>query len=307
MTWTKLGAEFFGSEHMFTVDRDARLVHIEAMTWSNAQHTDGHIPRNALLRRITDSPDPLGAAAQNVEAGAWEVTDKGWRIITFLDDQPTAAKVEAEAQANRIRSRRARLHGHGDHSECLDNCRAKQGGVPRHVPRDARVTNAVSVGVSAKARPSVRPTAREDGKDGAAPALADARPATPQKPKAADHKNADGSRFRVAVDEGDEHTELTMQSVPGTPKAWAAEILAQVEVSRSLVRAITSMAEGHGCKGTVVPVPLCRVWLDEEEPALVVTIGSDEPVDPWVSNLHRLADELAEAATADPDDVYGAA
>lgn len=125
MTWTKIGAELPDNPRLLALPRGVRWMHVEAIIWSNKQGTDGHIAAVALPR-ITDEPNPLDAAAQLQQAGLWEGSGDGWDIVDFLDDQPSRADVERQAELNRARVRRARLHGQGDHSECTDWCKAKK-------------------------------------------------------------------------------------------------------------------------------------------------------------------------------------
>lgn len=158
--WTKIGHELWSSPGMLSVDRDARLVHLEAMTWCNAHGTDGQVPKHAM-RKITDSPDPEAAIAQLVTAGEWELNDSGWRLTQFLKDQPAAATVEQQrADAKRRKdafNRRQGLHSSGDHSECLPYAQCRRtGDGTRSGTRSERPP----------VRPSDRPTAREGGRDG---------------------------------------------------------------------------------------------------------------------------------------------
>ena len=125
MTWTRIGSELPDNPRMLTLPRGVRYMHVEAMIWCNKQGTDGMVPA-AALPRITDEPDPAAAAGKLVEAGMWEATAAGWHIVDFLRDQPSREDVERQAELNRQRVRRSRLHGAGDHSECTDWCRQKR-------------------------------------------------------------------------------------------------------------------------------------------------------------------------------------
>lgn len=169
MTWTKIGYELWTREEMIAVDRDAQLVHIEAMSWCNAHGTDGHIPKG-VLRRVTTSPDPEGAAAQHVAAGGWEATATGWLIVHFLDHQPASEKVEKMQKSTAARQRRFRLHGNGDHTECLPESKCQYASdQQKQSPNRNGVSNGVTkASVTALQTPlrTVRPSDRKGGKDG---------------------------------------------------------------------------------------------------------------------------------------------
>ena len=134
MTWAKLSDDWDTHPTLF-VSRSARLLHVEALTFSMRHATDGQVPTGAL-RRIGDSLDPESDAAELVASGAWEVAEKGWRLVALLDDQPTAEE-QAEKRADaRTRAERHRRHRKGDHSMC-DRCAF----VTRPVTRDERVSH----------------------------------------------------------------------------------------------------------------------------------------------------------------------
>jgi hypothetical protein len=157
MTWTKLGGEFRDDPKLLTLPRGIRLLHVEALTWSNEHTTDGEIPRHALSR-ITDEPKPEKAAALLASAGLWQETENGWAIVDFLVDQLSAAKVRKDKQLTAARQRRFKLHGLGDHSECLRSCRYGSSNAAGNAS-----TNGVSTGTQS-GRPSGRPAGREDGR-----------------------------------------------------------------------------------------------------------------------------------------------
>jgi hypothetical protein len=79
MTWTKLPETFFDDPRLLAVSRDARLLHIEALTWCHGHGTHGAIPANAL-HRLTDSTEPESAVAELVTAQLWTAAGSGWEI-----------------------------------------------------------------------------------------------------------------------------------------------------------------------------------------------------------------------------------
>lgn len=79
----------------------AAFVFVCSIGYAAAHNTDGAI-RKAML------PFVHGTAADArilVEAGLWDVAEKGWRISRYAEHQPTMAAREAEAKA---RSQKAR-------------------------------------------------------------------------------------------------------------------------------------------------------------------------------------------------------
>ncbi len=141
MTWTKLGDDFTDDPALLALPRSVRLVHIEAMVWSNRHGTDGSVPAHAL-RRVTDDPDPDAAAEHLVARGKWRTVEGGWEIVGFLDDQPAAEDVQRTKELARARQRRLRQHRNGDHSLCDPQYCKALSRVTQRVT--SRVTNGVS-------------------------------------------------------------------------------------------------------------------------------------------------------------------
>lgn len=131
MTWTKIDGAIRDDPRLLKLSRSARLLHVEALTWANDYGTDGEIPAYALPK-VTDEPQPAQAAAALTEAGLWTVGPEGWKIVGFLDNQPSAADVERTHEQWKERQRRQRQHRSGDHSLCEPKyCQAAS-----HVTRD---------------------------------------------------------------------------------------------------------------------------------------------------------------------------
>ena len=125
-----------------------------------------------------------------MDVGLWSVDNDGWLIVTFADDQPSAADQERAREYDRQRQRRQRLHKTGDHRECE----------PRYCREASRVTHRVSDGVSHGSPSRPDPTRPEgegsgrderaagsapDGRSASAPRAASAPPAEP--PMASTH------------------------------------------------------------------------------------------------------------------------
>jgi hypothetical protein len=139
MSWVKLDDRALANRLMIRLPRSVRLLHIEALAYSNATGAGGAIPREAL-RIITDAADPEAEATLAVDAGIWDLSAEGWQLVFLLEDQPTAEEAEHQAERNRLKQRRRRLHLAGDHSLCLKPW-CKQGAErPSRNPVSNRVT-----------------------------------------------------------------------------------------------------------------------------------------------------------------------
>ena len=81
----------------------AAFVFVCSIGYSAAHNTDGAI-RKAML------PFVHGTAADArilVEAGLWDVAEKGWQISRYAEHQPTMAARELEAKARQEKARNA--------------------------------------------------------------------------------------------------------------------------------------------------------------------------------------------------------
>lgn len=154
MTWTKLSDTFTDDAELLALDRQDRLLLVEATVYANRLLSDGHIPRRSLLR-FTDHPEPEVGMRALVEAGLVEVVDSGWLIRNWTREQRTREEVEQLRERNRERQRVYRLHKAGIHAECdPGRCMAARGS--RHAVT-THATNAVTN--AAPSRPV--PTRRE--------------------------------------------------------------------------------------------------------------------------------------------------
>ena len=117
MTWVKLDDNALDDPAFMRLTRSARLLHLEALAWSNRHSAGGRIPA-ATLSRVTDEPDPRQAAGELVEAGLWAMTADGWQLAWLLEDQPTPEETEKQRERNRVKQARHRRHTVGDHSTC---------------------------------------------------------------------------------------------------------------------------------------------------------------------------------------------
>lgn len=117
MTWTKLSDTFTDDADLLALDRDDRLLLVEATVYANRVLSDGHIARRALLR-FTDHPDPQAGMSALVDAGLVDETERGWLIRDWERDQRSRRELEHMRERNRERQRVHRMHKAGDHAEC---------------------------------------------------------------------------------------------------------------------------------------------------------------------------------------------
>lgn len=101
MTWVRLDDQFFAHRKVVDLSKDAKLLHLAAITHCAAQLTDGEITPGAL-RVISALVDVTGdVVAELVTAGLWEARPVAcYAIHDYLAYQPSAAQVKAERQAS---------------------------------------------------------------------------------------------------------------------------------------------------------------------------------------------------------------
>ena len=162
MTWAKLGDTFIDDPDLLALPRGVRLLHVEAIVWCCKHLTDGQI-RGHVLPRLTDEPDPLGAAAQLVAAGFWRTSGEGWEVVGFLDDQPSRQQVEQRHEDSRLRQERSRRHRAGDHSQCMRGRYCPEGAVTRDSSRDS---HGLSPSESQRPDPTRPVPTRREGREG---------------------------------------------------------------------------------------------------------------------------------------------
>lgn len=119
MTWTKLSDDFTDRPDLLGCSRSARLLHVEAMVWSNRTLQDGRVPR-AALRRMTDADDVEREVQELVDAGVWEETVDGWQLDWSDQDDAETVRVRQRRRAEIQKAYRKRVAAHraGDHAQC---------------------------------------------------------------------------------------------------------------------------------------------------------------------------------------------
>lgn len=136
MTWAKLDDTFHQDPQLQRLSRDTRLLYVEGLAYCAQQLTDGFIA-DYMLRKITDSPDPVQAAQELVDGGVWATAeqdrDKGWQIVGYLTTQSSREDVEKARKLSAETTARNRRHKAGDHSTCIKGRYCPEGSVTRHV------------------------------------------------------------------------------------------------------------------------------------------------------------------------------
>jgi len=117
VTWVKLDDNALDDPTFVGLERGVRLLHLEALAWSNRHAAGGRVPAQAALR-FTDELGLDTAIDALADAGLWEADGDGYRLVWLLDDQPTPEEIEATRTRNRNKQRRHRNHLRGDHAGC---------------------------------------------------------------------------------------------------------------------------------------------------------------------------------------------
>ena len=104
MTWVKLSDTFCIQPRWDALSMNAFATHVAALCDCAQKLTDGHITARAV-RRLPIAEDPAAAADELVAAGVWEVTEDGYRIVDYLDDQEAADAVRERLMAKQAYDR----------------------------------------------------------------------------------------------------------------------------------------------------------------------------------------------------------
>lgn len=176
MTWTKLGDDFMDRPEIYEASRSARLLHIEALVWSNKRGLDGLID-TAAIARCTDVPDWRDLVTELEESGAWtQVSESSWQLdwSEQEDAADVRARKDARAATQKLYRKRVAAHREGDHSLCD----------PRRCPALV-VGNAPGHETTHKTTPRPVPSlpvpkGQGQGQQGAGPETADAAPIAAQ-------------------------------------------------------------------------------------------------------------------------------
>lgn len=121
MTWTRTPQEYPDRADVLAVSRSARWLLMEMYSWSNAQLTNGRVPRS-ILRRISDAEDVNQDVAELLREGLLEEPEEGFLLLDWTN-QEDAETVQTRAARNADKTKRARerkeRHLANDHSMCV--------------------------------------------------------------------------------------------------------------------------------------------------------------------------------------------
>jgi len=146
MEWVGLPLDILERLERHGLSRDDRLLYVEGFTYAGQYLTDGVLtPR---IPKLSDHPDPDGAATRLVEAGVWDLDDDGTYVISdYFSANISRDEIDRRKEAARIRQERSRRHKSGDHSQCIRGRYCPEGeletvtrDVTREVTRESRPT-----------------------------------------------------------------------------------------------------------------------------------------------------------------------
>jgi hypothetical protein len=92
------------------LDRDARLLYVEMLTWSCLNSTDGYVTARAL-KRVTDHPDPEAGCAALISAGRLTAVAGGWQLAEYDQLDSEQKRKWRDSGAERQRKWRERRFG----------------------------------------------------------------------------------------------------------------------------------------------------------------------------------------------------
>lgn len=192
MSWVKLDDRAMDDPIFLGLPRSARLLHVEALSYTLRHDGTGLIPSPALAR-ITDDEHAAASVAALVDAGLWEVAPGGWRVVWLLDQQMGSDEIARRREFNRVRQERLRRHRADDHSICdAERCKvllsrnaasnASRNALPLSAERKA-ATKARAVTRYSTYPDPTRPERRGGGGNGRSASASAAAPASAPRPR----------------------------------------------------------------------------------------------------------------------------
>ncbi len=99
MTWVKIADTFADDPRLESAGPEALVLHVAGLCYCSRQLTDGRVPARAA-RRLWSLENVDAALEALVREGLWErLEDGSYRIVEYLNDQPSAEQVlEQRAQ-----------------------------------------------------------------------------------------------------------------------------------------------------------------------------------------------------------------
>jgi hypothetical protein len=105
MTWIRIANTAPTHPKILQAGPGAAYLWWCSICWSDAQSTDGRIPRQGLSIIAPGLSRPDRHARTLCDVGLWESTATGWRIHDYLDHQQSAAEKQARSDAARNAAR----------------------------------------------------------------------------------------------------------------------------------------------------------------------------------------------------------
>lgn len=102
MTWVKLSDTFAEDPRWDACGPEAFTLHVAALCYCMRNLTDGHIPARAA-RRLPIVDDTETVISLLVDSGFWRITEDGYEIVGFTEDQRSAEDVERDRKLKKDR------------------------------------------------------------------------------------------------------------------------------------------------------------------------------------------------------------
>lgn len=111
MAWAKLDDKFHSHPSTWEVGLDANGLYCRGLSYAADQLTDGFLPEpwvKANVPATRRARDGFGIVERLLHAGLWERLDNGYRIVGYLDYNPTREDVLTERRSSAERMARLR-------------------------------------------------------------------------------------------------------------------------------------------------------------------------------------------------------
>lgn len=114
MTWLKLSDDYSDDCARVELSDAAYRTHTEALNWVMRRETGGRLTHRDV-RRFAESENAETAIKELLDAGFWEVTAYGYRVVHHMEHQPEPDLIERrrELTAERVRRHRRKKAGLG--------------------------------------------------------------------------------------------------------------------------------------------------------------------------------------------------
>jgi hypothetical protein len=96
MSWAKIDDQLHSNEKFLACSLAARGLWTICLSWVADKETDGAIPRSIVRLHAGQEIDVL--TSELVEAGLWDLTEKGWAFHDYLVYNPSKSQLDEERQ-----------------------------------------------------------------------------------------------------------------------------------------------------------------------------------------------------------------